>query len=87
MKLKTNERDAMVQYLKECAFKNNINGENDSCGQLFAGAIKYASMVFTSHLILGGAYMTNKEDKIKLCDLLKKVNQILDKYEVIEDEN
>ena len=84
MKLKTNERNAMVQYLKECAFKNNINGENDSCGQLFAGTIKYASMVFTSHLILGGAYMTNNEDKIKLCDLLKEINQLLDKYEIIE---
>ena len=86
MKLKTNERNAMVQYLKECAFKNNINGENDSCGQLFAGTIKYASMVFTSHLILGGAYVTNKEDKIKLCDLLKEINQILDKYEIIEND-
>jgi hypothetical protein len=73
-----------IKHLMNHSFPNSINGKNDRCGQIFAGCIRYASMVFTSHLILGGSYRTNEEDKKELCELLKRVNQILDKYEIRE---
>lgn len=74
----------VVKHLMNHAFPNTINGKDDRCGQIFAGCIRYASMVFISHLILGGSYQTNEEDKKELSELLKRVNQILDKYEIKE---
>lgn len=76
--------EIVAKNLMNHAFPNTINGKDDRCGQIFAGSIRYASMVFTSHLILGGSYQINTEDKKELCELLKRVNQILDKYEIKE---
>ena len=74
------ERQKFIEFLKSQDFRNSINGENDSCGQLFAGTIRYASMVFISHLILGGAYETNQADKEIITNSLKEINKVLDKY-------
>lgn len=79
------DRKMIIEFLKSQAFKNSINGMDDNCGQLFAGTIKYASMVFVSHLYLGGYYQINEDDKNELRDLLSKINHILDKYETKED--
>lgn len=73
------------KHLMNQARPNTINGKDDRCGQIFAGCIHYASMIFGSYLILGGAYQTNEEDKKELLDLLKRINQILDKYEIKEE--
>ena len=78
------QRKMIIEFLKENAFKNSFNGKDDSCGQLFAGTIKYASMVFISHLYLGGSYTINEEDKNKMKDLLCEVNKIIDKYQINE---
>lgn len=78
------QRKMIIEFLKENAFKNSFNGKDDSCGQLFAGTIKYASMVFISHLYLGGSYSINEEDKNKMKDLLCEINKIIDKYQINE---
>lgn len=78
------ERKMLIEFLKSNAFKNSFNGVDDGCGQLFAGTIKYASMVFVSHLYLGGCYAINEEDKNKVKDLLRDINHIIDKYEIKE---
>lgn len=53
---------------------------NTKAANVFAGAIAYASVVFANHLILGGNYQHNKEDKMKILEHLNAIQKILSEY-------
>ena len=64
--------------------KNTFNGETEFdivSGSYFADLIKRASNVYISHLILGGSYKVNFEDKNKVMEYLKNILDIIERYD------
>lgn len=80
--MKKLDKELIVQeYFAECREQHCKLDENRQlASDVFNGAIRYASLVFINRLMYGGAYETNKEDKMKILDLLRELNKILDKY-------
>ena len=76
------EKDLIVQdYLASYMERDSSLDENRQlASNVFEGAINYAYVVFGNHLILGGAYATNSEDKYKILEHLDAIRDILKKY-------
>ena len=68
-------------YLEHYNSKSTTFDNNSLAARVFCGAMTYATSVFISSLLLGGAYRTNFEDKKKILEHLREINFILSKYE------
>lgn len=73
-------------YFKDYAGSNNLDPDV-KISSLFGGAFTYASMVFVNHMMLGGHYLDNQEDKMVVMNALGTVAKILEKYQIKEDES
>lgn len=61
---------------------NIFNGtENTRAADSFYDYIKRATLVFINHLMLGGSYRVNEEDKKQVQTALEIINYIIDKYQ------
>ena len=68
-------------YLEHYNSKSTTFDNNSLAARVFCGAMIYAKSVFTSSLLLGGAYRTNFEDKKEIFEHLQEIDFILSKYE------
>lgn len=68
-------------YLSEYINPVIIDPNEEIASKVFSGAITYASMVFSNRLILGGAYLTNKDDKLIILEHLQGIMHVLEKYQ------
>ena len=48
---------------------------------VFSQLMHKASIIFSSRLILGGAYEVNRNDKEKILNALLEIERVLEKYE------
>lgn len=79
------DNEMIVQeFLENYAQRNSLDDDNKLASNVFGGAIMYATNVFANALILGGAYHRNQEDKMKILEHLRDINNILAKYTVEE---
>ena len=70
-------QDYLASYMgRDCL----LDEDRQLASNVFEGAISYAYVVFGNHLILGGAYATNCEDKYKILEHLDEIRNILKKY-------
>lgn len=68
-------------YLEHYNSKSTTFDNNSLAARVFCGAMDYATSVFISSLLLGGAYRINCEDKKEIFEHLQEIDFILSKYE------
>ena len=68
-------------YLEHYHSKSTTFDNNSLAARVFCGTMVYATSVFVSSLLLGGAYRINFEDKKEIFEHLEEINFILSKYE------
>lgn len=76
------DKDLITQnYLASyMGLDSSLDENRQLASNVFEGAINYAYIVFSNHLLLGGAYSTNTDDKYKILEYLDKIREILNKY-------
>lgn len=75
--LQESAQDFLVSY-GALGGLNVFDADDENASMVFAGAILFASNVFTNRLVLGRGY-ANKEDKSKILAALHEILEILEK--------